>query len=326
MARILVTGGAGMIGGHVIVSLCDEGHDVTVIDDLSTGRRERVPQVVRFAVGSILDDHCLKKAFSNEPEFVIHLATSFANQRSVDNPESDLMINGLGTLRVFESCVRYGVHKVLFSSSSCVYGNMDVMRERNTGYQPATPYAMTKLLCEQYAQFHAEQRGLNVVIARMFNAYGPNEYPEEHRNVIPKFFAQAIQRQPLSIMGSGDETRDFTFVSDIVDGIRLALFSQTRPGEIFNLASGVDTTVMELATSINALMGNTAGVVMQRRRDWDRVQKRRGDIEKARNMLGYDPKVHLQEGLKKTAMWFCEEAHSWPSHVGAASVLSRVIC
>jgi nucleoside-diphosphate-sugar epimerase len=303
LPRVLVTGGAGMIGGHAVTLLCAKGHEVTVIDDLTAGRREHVPAGVRFLVGSILNDHDLELAFATTPEYVLHLAASFANQRSVDDPENDLTVNGHGSLRVLKFCAKYDVRKVLFASSSCVYGNKDVMRETNNDYRPTTPYAMTKLLGEQYARFYAEQYGLNALVARLFNVYGPNEYPERYRNVIPKFLADAIQGNPLCITGSGEEVRDFTFVSDIVDGICLALFSHSQPGEVFNIARGHGTSIMGLATTINELTRNKAGVIIKPRRNWDVVQKRIGIIQKASVSLGYQPKIDLHEGLTKTAKW-----------------------
>jgi UDP-glucose 4-epimerase len=293
-----------MIGSHIVPLLRGEGHRITVLDDLSAGRREHVPEDVRLIVGSILDDTALAAAISDKPDYVLHLATVFANQNSIDHPESDLAVNGLGTLRILKCCAEAGVKKVLFTSSSCVYGDKYPMREADADFQPTTPYAATKLLGEQYARIFVECSGLDIVIVRLFNVFGPNEYPEIYRNVIPKFFASALQNKPLSISGTGYETRDFTFVLDAVDGIRRALFAATRPGDVFNVASGRETSICELAKNINDIMGNDAGVTHGPRRDWDRVLRRRGNIEKARKLLGYAPRFDLQEGLKRTANWF----------------------
>jgi nucleoside-diphosphate-sugar epimerase len=188
-------------------------------------------------------------------------------------------------------------------SSSCVYGNNEVMTETDIDFDPDTPYAITKLLGERYCQFWANQFNLDVVSLRFFNSYGPHEYPGQYRNVIPNFFKRAMAGQPLTITGTGQETRDFTFVEDTVQGILGALFGRTKPGDVFNIASGRETSILELAEKINRITGNRAEIQFVPRRSWDRVSRRKGIIEKAQSTFDYRPLTDLDEGLEKTYNW-----------------------
>jgi nucleoside-diphosphate-sugar epimerase len=303
MTRILVTGGAGAIGSNLTAELIARGHEVTVLDDLSSGHRHLVPAEARIVIGSVADDEALAEAFEPAPELVFHLAALFANQNSVEHPERDLMVNGLGVMKVLEHAKRRGVRKLLYTSSSCVYGSKPVMRETDTDFAPDTPYAITKLLGEKYCRFWSEFHGLDTVIVRLFNTYGPGEHPGRYRNVIPNFLALAMAGEPLPITGTGEETRDFNYVSDTVAGILAAVETETRAGDIFNLASGRETTIRSLAESINSITGNRTGLVFQPRRGWDHVLTRRGDTKKAERLLGYRPRVTIEQGLRNTYDW-----------------------
>jgi UDP-glucose 4-epimerase len=303
MALILVTGGAGAIGSNVVRRLIELKHQVTVIDDLSSGDNKLLPKEAHFIQGTVENDADLKKCFDQKPNYVIHLAALFANQNSVDHPEKDLSVNGLGTLKCLEFCRSAGVKKMLYSSSSCVYGHKEVMIENDQVFGLDTPYAITKLLGEKYCSFFADHYKFDVVTVRLFNTYGPGELPGRYRNVIPNFFKLALSGQSLTITGTGDETRDFTFVSDTAEGIVKALFAQTEPGEIFNIASGRETKIQDLARSINSLTGNMAPIIKIPKRDWDKVNRRRADITKAREKLDFNPSMELTEGLKKTLEW-----------------------
>ena len=304
MSRILVTGGAGAIGSHLVARLVAGGHEVTVIDDLSSGRRDLVPDAVRLVVGSITDDAALDDAFAGYPERVAHLAARFANQNSVEHPREDLAVNGLGTLVVLDRSVKASVEKVLVVSSSCVYRPAVVLDEHAPGRSYDTPYAITKSLSEDYARFFAAQHGLDTVIVRPFNAYGPHEHPGRYRNVIPNFFALAMRGEPLQITGTGEESRDFTYVTDIAAGMEAALLLPTDPGAVFNLASGREVRIGELARRINELTGNEGGVQHVPRRQWDSTLSRRASIALAREVLGYEPSVTIVDGLARTYDWF----------------------
>lgn len=301
--RILVTGGAGAIGSNLAQELLARGNDVVVIDDLSSGYRDQVPAGAHFVEGSITDDAALAAAFDPHPDYVIHAAALFANQNSVDHPQADLLVNGLGLIKVLERAVEARVRKVLFCSSSCVYGGKAVMREDNVELRPDTPYAITKWLGERYIRYWADQYGLNAVSVRLFNVYGPGERPGRYRNVIPNFFALALQGEPLVVTGTGEETRDFTFMKDAVAGMLGVLAAQTAPGDVVNIGSGQPTRIVDLATRINALTGNPAGIRFAPRRTWDHVAHRNCDNTLARQMFGFAPSVSLDEGLELTRVW-----------------------
>jgi UDP-glucose 4-epimerase len=301
--RFLITGGAGAIGSNLARELISRGHEVTVLDDLSSGYRDLVPQQARFIEGSITDDKALAAAFELSPNYVIHAAALFANQNSVEHPQDDLTINGLGLVKVLERCVSGAVRKVLFCSSSCVYGGKAVMREDDLDLRPDTPYAITKWLGERYLRYWVDYYRLNAVAVRLFNIYGPGERPGRYRNVIPNFFDLAMRGEPLVITGTGEETRDFTFTGDAVAGMLGAIEAETTPGDIFNIGSGHATRIGDLAAKINALTGNRAPVRFVPRREWDHVPHRACDNARARQVFGFAPRVTLDEGLKQTLTW-----------------------
>lgn len=298
-----MTGGAGAIGSHLVATLLGRGDRVVVVDDLSSGHEDLVPKGAELVTGSVNDDATLERVIRRGTEVVFHLAALFANQNSVDHPEQDLMVNGLGTLKVFEAAARAGVSKVVYCSSSCVYGARPLMTETAADLWPDTPYAMTKLLGEHYARYAAAHLGLNIAVVRPFNSYGPHEYPGQYRNVIPNFVALALRGRPLVVTGTGEETRDFTYVGDIVSGLLAVSEATTEPAEAFNLASGVETRILALAELVNELTANTAGIEFRPRRDWDHVERRHADISKARERLGFQARTPLEDGLNHTVAW-----------------------
>jgi len=309
--RVLVTGGAGAIGCNIVQELCAGGNDVVVLDDLSSGHRDQVDGRARFVEGSITDDAAVTAAFDLAPDYVVHAAALFANQNSVEHPQDDLLTNGLGLIKILERCKSAGVRKLVFCSSSCVYGGKTLMREDDLDLNPDTPYAITKWLGERYVRYWANYYGMNAVSLRLFNVYGPGERPGRYRNVIPNFFALALRGEPLTITGTGEETRDFTYMKDAVAGTLGALAAQTRPGDIFNIGSGRATTILDLATRINDLTANRAGIRYVPRRDWDHVAHRNCDNAHAREVFGFAATVPLQEGLQRTLVWlrqYCETA------------------
>lgn len=304
--RVVVTGGAGAIGSHLVARLLGLGHDVTVLDDLSSGAAEVVPAGARLVVGSIVDPRALDDAFGRGVDLVAHLAALFANQNSVDHPDKDLLVNGVGTLEVLQRSVDAAARKVLVVSSSCIYVSRPELREDDPERAVDTPYAITKGLSEQYARWFSHHHSLDTVIVRPFNAYGPHEMPGLYRNVIPNFIATAISGEPLRITGTGDETRDFTYVEDVAAGMEAALMRATVPGDVFNLATGHPTRIGDLATMVNRMVGNEAGVVHVPRRSWDTTTQRRASVERARRVLGYEAAVDLEDGLRRTYAWLRE--------------------
>jgi len=311
--NILITGGAGCIGSNLTKSLMKaEAAKIVILDDLSAAEKWNLPVApnVVFIQGSILDEEVLKRAFSEKMDFVFHLAAHFANQNSVDNPETDLMVNGLGTLKILQYSHLTRVGKIVFASSGCsVYGSQAPLpvKEDFVSLHLDTPYQITKLLGEVYCNFFYNYYNLPVAIARYFNVYGPGEIPGAYRNVIPNFIWGALHKRALPITGTGEETRDFTFVDDIVDGtLRLGVIPQAV-GDAFNLASETETKVMDVANMVNQIADNRSGVQFTAKRDWDQITRRRASIEKANRVLGYKPKMKIQEGIKKTFEWVTEK-------------------
>lgn len=301
--RVLVTGGAGAIGFNLCRLLIDSGFEVVVVDDLSSGSEQLVHKGSTFIKGSILADETLDQAFRLKPHFVVHLAAFFANQNSVEFPEKDLLTNILGTVRLLKSVQEHGVEKIVNVSSSCVYGNKTIMQESDHEFDLDTPYAISKLCSEYYTKFWSTFHKVNAVNLRLFNSFGPGEFPGKYRNVIPNFFQKALRGESLTITGTGEETRDFNYVGDTVQGIMLAMTRHTAPGQIFNIASGRSTRIVDVARMINELTGNKAEIKFVPRRAWDSVSNRLGDIQQAKEVLGYGPKTELYDGLNKTYHW-----------------------
>lgn len=310
--RVLATGGAGCIGSNLTRALLEANVEkVFVLDDLSSSERWNIPKDpnVVFVRGSILSDEVLKRVFSEKPDYVFHLAALFANQNSIDHPETDLMVNGLGTLKVLRYSQLSNVEKFVFSSSGCsVYGNKAPLplKEDFVSLHLDSPYQITKLLGELYCNFFHNYYGLPVAIARLFNVYGPGEIPGKYRNVIPNFIYWALHDQPLPITGTGEETRDFTFVEDVVNGLLRVGASPEAVGEAVNIASETETRVIDLANMISELTGNDTGLRFVGRRKWDKIVRRRASIEKAKKILGYKPKTDIETGLKQTYEWILE--------------------
>jgi UDP-glucose 4-epimerase len=308
MSRILITGGAGAIGSRLVQSLCLE-HEVLVLDDLSSGWLENIRGLpIRFWRGSITDEEVLDEVFSERPEFIFHLAANFANQNSVDYPQKDLHVNGIGTLRLLQWAKRSSVRRFVYSSSSCVYGNTGPLaREDTHEYSLDTPYAITKLLGEQYVQFFNLHHGLPTVVLRFFNSFGPGEYPGKYRNVIPNFMYRVLTGQPLMITGTGLETRDFTFVDDTVQALKLAMEKEVAVGLTFNVGTGRETSINELAHLIFKVCGKSVPIEYLPRRDWDSVDRRSADIRLICDQLEFAPLSELLTGLTETYSWFIEK-------------------
>jgi nucleoside-diphosphate-sugar epimerase len=306
---VLVTGGAGAIGSNLCRALAELGAQVIILDDLSSAERWNVPALpgILFVEGDILDEVKVKRVFFERPRIVFHLAAFFANQNSVDHPENDLMVNGMGTLRLLEYSVFTDVDRFVYASSGCsIYGSSAPLplTEEFMSMHLSTPYQITKMLGELYCNFFQHHYELDTVKPRFFNSYGPGEVPGQYRNVIPNFIYWSMKGVPLPITGSGEETRDFTYVGDIVDGLLRAGVMESAVGEEFNLASGEETRIIDLAHMINEAAGSEAGVHFAERRKWDTKRRLLASVDKARELIGYDPSMPFEEGLAHTVQWF----------------------
>jgi nucleoside-diphosphate-sugar epimerase len=303
---VLVTGGAGAVGSNLVRHLAAAGKKIVVLDDLSSGYRRNVPidGNIIFMKGDITKEGDLKRAFSYRISTVFHLAASFANQNSVDHPERDLETNALGTLKLLEHAVRSKAGKFIYASTSCVYGDRETaLKEEFLDFKLDTPYSISKLTGEKYVTFFWNHYHLKSCILRYFNVYGPGEMPGPYRNVIPNFFYAAMRRKPLTITGTGKETRDFTYTDDVVRTTLNASRLEKANGLIFNIGSGIETTIIDLAEKINRIAGNKAGIVFAERRDWDKILRRRADIQRAGRVLGHKVTMGLDEGLRRTYEW-----------------------
>jgi nucleoside-diphosphate-sugar epimerase len=319
---ILVTGGAGAIGGNLVRKLNElETKRIIIIDNLSSSYEWNIPrgEKIQFVKGDILDDEKIKAVFKERPDFVYHLAAHFANQNSVENPETDLMVNGMGTLKVLEYAHKAKVRRFIYASSGCgIYGKGSKLpfEERDVSIHLSTPYQVTKMLGELYTNYYYELYNLPIVNARFFNSFGPGEVPGRYRNVIPNFFFWAKTKRPLPITGSGDETRDFTYVGDIVEGLLSMAHYEGALGEAFNLGTGREIRIRDLATWINDIAGSDAGITFMPKRDWDKKSRLLASIEKARKVLHYEPRTAFIDGLHLTHKWFVD---NWERIIGSAS-------
>jgi len=310
--RILITGGAGAIGGNLTQKLLDLNVDkIIILDNFSSSYFWNIPPSPKIKIikGDILDDEKLKWAFKNKPDIVYHLAAHFANQNSVDNPETDLMVNGMGILKVLQYANLTNVERFIYASSGCgIYGSDSPMpfKEESVSMHLYTPYQVTKMLGELYTNYFHNLYDLPIVNARFFNSFGPGEVPGKYRNVIPNFMYWAMNHQSLPITGTGEETRDFTYVGDIVDGLIRMAYYEEAIGEAFNLGASREIRIRDLAQWINELTENPSGIEFKPRRSWDKKNRLLSNIDKAKKILGYQPKTDFKEGLGLTYNWFTE--------------------
>lgn len=308
--KVLVTGGAGAIGSRLTRKLLKHGSIVIVLDDLSSGYLWNLPKSSRlmFVEGDVSDDIILKRVFGEEPEVIFHLAAFFANQNSVDYPEKDLLTNGFGTLKLLEYCsLVKNVERFVYASSGCsIYPTdapMPYVEELTTMYM-STPYQITKMLGELYCNYYQKMKEVPVAKARFFNSYGAGEVPGQYRNVIPNFIYWAMNGIALPITGTGEETRDFTYVGDIVDGLLRMAYLKEALGEEINLAAGREVKIKDLAQKIIDRTESHAGIEFLPRRKWDTKPRLLASNEKAKKILGFTPTIDFDVGLDEAIEWF----------------------
>ncbi len=320
-AKILVVGGAGFVGSNLVKMLLRSSPgQILLIDNLLSSERENIPQIpqVVFRQGSITDDKILEGLY-DDIDYVFHLATYHGNQSSICNPLADHENNTLTTLKLCERIKGFRrVRKVVYSSAGCTVAEKTFDRARaTTEEEPVSlyldsPYQISKIIGELYSNYYFKQHGLPVVKARFQNVYGPGEIlgagqwrgtpATVWRNVTPTFVYRAVKKMPLPVENRGIATRDFIYVDDIVRGLMLCA-THGPPGEVYNLASGGETTIFELASLINELTGNTAGFEYLPARSWDRSGRRFGSTDKASRELGFEARVPLTDGLVATIEW-----------------------
>jgi len=312
---ILVTGGAGAIGSNLIIALSmlvGKTGKIVVLDNLSAIKIKDPWNVtplpnIMFVLGDVRSDVDLKRVFKENPSMIFHLAAFFANQNSIDYPETSADVDILGQIRLLEYARLAKVNRFLYASSGCaIYGSYPEvpLKEEFVSMHLTTPYQINKMTGEMYCNFYHHHYGLPIVNCRFFNSYGPGEAPGQYRNVIPNFIYWAMQGLALPITGSGDETRDFTYVLDLVQGLIKAGYYQEAVGENFNLASGTETRIRDLVEMVNNVAGNKAPINFMERRKWDTKPRLLASIEKAKRLARYDPLIQFEEGFQTNIEWF----------------------
>ncbi len=301
--KFLVTGGAGFIGSHVVDRLIQEGNEVVVVDNLSTGKRK---QVNKKAVFYKLDIQSKKvdKVFRNErPRILIHLAAQMNVRHSTENPLFDAQVNILGTINLLEHAVRHGVRKVTFASTGgAIYGEQEVFpAPENHRTEPVSPYGISKLAGEKYLAYFANATGLRFVALRFANVYGPRQDSEGEAGVVAIFAKKMLQNEQPIINGTGKQTRDFIYVDDVVEAILVTLGEDVQG--IFNVGTGQETTINEGYRILKELTNSQCKDLFGAAKKGEQYRSVL-DVRKIRETFGWDPQTSFQEGLKKTVEFF----------------------
>ena len=304
-SKILITGGFGALGYNLTQYLTSKYDcSIHIVDNFSAGHTNFSNQVT-FSYIDIGNTEKINTFFKDyKPDYIFHLAAHFANQNSVDHPLSDISTNVVGLVNLFETQRdNKKLKKIIFASSSCVYGNQEIMKEDINVSPYDTPYAINKYVGELYSKYYSEIHHIPVVCARIFNSFGPGEMPGNYRNVIPNFIHNALLNQPIYITGLGNETRDFTYVLDTVDLLSKLAISDYNQAEIFNGGTGTSLEIKVLAEKIIALTNSKSKIVYTEPRIWDHVKDRCSNTEKSKNLLRYNPSHDLEKGLILTIDW-----------------------
>jgi UDP-glucose 4-epimerase len=302
----LVTGGAGFIGSNIAEALARRGDRVRVLDNFSTGRRENLVDLngVEVVEGDLRDGAAVRRAVAGVAG-VFHQAALRSVPRSVDDPHSSNEVNVTGTLELLLACREAKVPRVVYASSSSVYGDDPVLPKVETlATRPVSPYAVSKLAAEHYCHVFARLYGVETVSLRYFNVFGPRQNPEsKYSAVIPRFLELALKREPLEIHGDGEQSRDFTYIDNVVAGNLLAMSSPNVSGEVFNVACGTRHSLLAIADAIGNFLGRQPERQHVAARAGD-VRHTLADVSKAERLLGYRPGVDFAEGMQRTCEYF----------------------
>jgi len=304
----LITGGAGFIGSHLAEALVQAGHNVRVIDNFATGRRENIAHLLdRLTLYEVdITDRAALDAPMAGVDYVLHQAAIPSVPRSVDDPLGTNNANVTGTLNVLDAARHAGVKRVIYAASSSAYGEIEgEYKSEDMKPQPLSPYAVAKLTGEYYCQAFYRVYGLETVALRYFNVFGPRQDPtSQYAAVIPIFIRALLKGRPPTVHGDGLQSRDFTYVENVVYGNLLACKApREAAGEVINLACGNRTTLLDLLDQLNALLGTNIAPVHVAPRPGD-IKHSRAAIDKAGRLLGYEPQVGFREGLTRTVEWF----------------------
>jgi nucleoside-diphosphate-sugar epimerase len=305
----LVTGGAGFIGSHVVERLLARGDRIRVADDFSSGLRENVPArpEVELLEGDLADADVARRAVASA-DYVIHLAAIPSVPRSVKDPVRSHRANVDGTLNVLMAARDAGVKRLIFAGSSSVYGDAAVLPKReDMRPSPLSPYALQKLIGEQYCQLFTKLYGLETVTTRFFNVFGPRQQPGSPYSGVISLFIEALAagRRP-TVHGDGRQTPDFTYVADVVTGVLRCCEAPHVAGEVINVAAGGRISLLDLIRTLQSILNQTAEPVFGPPREGD-VRDSQADIEKARRQLDFSPAVAFEDGLRQTVAWYLSQ-------------------
>ncbi len=301
--KVLVTGGAGFIGSHVVDRLVEEGHQVVVVDNLATGKRKNVNRAASLYKTDITSWR-LERVFRNErPNVVLHLAAQINVSKSVEDPVFDAQVNVLGTMNVLQQAVRYGCRKVVFSSSGgAIYGEQETFPAAEShGNNPLSPYGISKLCGEHYLSYFQRTSGIPIVSLRYANVYGPRQDPEGEAGVVAIFIQKMLNNEQPIINGNGRQTRDFVFVDDVAQANLVALGQEAHG--VYNVGTGVETSVNELFRILADLTGSPAKEVHGPAKLGEQLRSVI-DPSRIKQELGWEGRVDLAEGLKQTVEFF----------------------
>ena len=306
MAKYLVTGGAGFIGSHLSEELVRRGHTVRVADSLITGKRSNLDHVpgVEFLEGDLAEEAFARRAVEGV-QYVLHQAAIPSVPRSVKDPITSNRANVDATLNVLVAARDAGVKRLVFAGSSSAYGNTPTLPKReDMPNNPLSPYALQKVVGEQYLQMFTRLYGLETVSIRYFNVFGPRQDPTSpYSGVISVFATALIDNRPPRIYGDGEQPRDFTYVANVVDGVLKACEAPGASGEVINVATGGRISLNQLFETMKTLVSATVQPAYAEPRAGD-VKDSQADISKARRLLGYQPTVSFEEGLRRTVEWY----------------------
>jgi nucleoside-diphosphate-sugar epimerase len=310
MSSYLVTGGAGFIGSHLTEELSRRGHTVRVVDSLITGHRRNLHHIpdVEFVEGDLADMAVAQRAVRGV-DFVLHQAAIPSVPRSVKDPVASNRANVDASLNVLVAARDADVKRLVYAGSSSAYGDTPTLPKReDMPTRPLSPYALQKLVAEQYCQMFTQLYGFETVTIRYFNVFGPRQDPGSPYSGVISLFATAVLagRRP-TIYGDGEQTRDFTYVANVVDGVLRACDAPRAAGEVINVATGGRISLNDLLRTLNAIVGTSVEPIYQDPRAGD-VRDSQADITKASTLLGYMPLVNLEQGLGKTLEWVRAEA------------------
>jgi UDP-glucose 4-epimerase len=308
MIDYLITGGAGFIGSNIAEHLVSAGKSVRIFDDFSSGKRENVPAGVGLVEGTLCDLPAVQRA-TKDVRYVLHLGAIPSVPRSVEEPAATNAANITGTLNVLLAARDAGVKRVVFSSSSSVYGDTPTLpKHEDMPPSPLSPYAVHKITGEYYCRIFRKLYGLETVSLRYFNVFGPRQNPaSQYAAVIPRFITAILKDKPPTIYGDGRQTRDFSHVQNVIDANLAACEAgKEAAGEAFNIACGGRISLLELVDTINVICGKRVKPVHEPARAGD-VRDSQADISKAERLLGWKPQVNFKAGIEKAVAWYRQQ-------------------